>query len=73
MSSKNGGFPPIRYCDNVNEIQKMNNDSQQKKERLFAPKISNNINIRKILKDNVSKPIIDLDNKTEKIDIINEI
>ena len=68
MSSKNGGFPPIRYCDSINEKATV-----QKKERFFAPKMSNNINIRKILKDNISKPIIDLDNKIEKLDIINEI
>jgi len=72
MSSKNGGFPPIRYCDNINE-KEIINKGPNKKERLFAPKMSNNINIRKILKDNISKPIIDLDNKTEKLDVINEI
>ena len=72
MSSKNGGFPPIRYCDNIDEKEIINKGSI-KKERLFAPKMSNNINIRKILKDNISKPIIDLDNKTEKLDVINEI
>jgi hypothetical protein len=74
MSSKNGGFPPIKYCDNINEEQKnqIKNNTPQK-ERFFTPKISNNINIRKILKENISKPIIDLDNKPETLDIINEI
>jgi hypothetical protein len=72
MSSKNGGFPPIRYCDNIDEKETINKELN-KKERLFAPKMSNNINIRKILKDNISKPIIDFDNKEEKIDTVNEI
>jgi hypothetical protein len=72
MSSKNGGFPPIKYCNNLDTKEKINKGSIQK-ERFYAPKISNNINIRKILKDNISKSIIDLDNKTEKLDIVNEI
>lgn len=72
MSSNNGGFPPIKYCKNIDEKEIMNKGTQ-KKERFYAPKISNNINIRKILKDNVSKPIIDLDNKVENLDIIDEI
>jgi len=72
MSSKNGGFPPIKYCINLETKESITKGSIQK-ERLYAPKIANNINIRKILKDNIAKPIIDLDNKTEKLDIVNEI
>ena len=70
ISSKNAGFPPIRYCSNINEKKE---DGSLKKERFFAPKMSNNINIRKILKENISKQIIDLDNKIEELDIVNEI
>ena len=63
---KNGGFPPIRYC---NDYEKKIN-TLQKKERLFAPKI----NINKILKNNNNKkPIIDLENKVEDLDIIDSI
>lgn len=72
MSSKNGGFPPIRYCNNIDEKKNINIGPSQK-ERFFAPKISNNVNIRKILKENIPKSIIDVDNKNEKIDIVNEI
>ena len=66
---KNGGFPPIEYC-----LEKViANQKNFKKERLFSSNIGKNINIRKILKKNISKPVIDIDNEPEKIDIVENI
>jgi hypothetical protein len=70
--TSNGGFPPIKYCKKKLEELQMKEKKFQK-ERYFNPNISSNINIRKILKDSSSKPIIDLDKKEENIDIINEL
>jgi hypothetical protein len=71
MSNKNGGFPPIKYCqEKINEIKEKNT---LQKERFFAPK-NNNANIRTILKKNVSKPIIDLnETREELLDEVNEV
>jgi hypothetical protein len=72
MSTKaNGGFPPITYCpDKVNNLDK----SVKTRERLFAPITTKNINIRQILKENIQKPVIDLNfNKNEDLDVIDQI
>lgn len=66
MSSKNGGFPPVKYCAEVEEKNTL------QKERSFAPKI-NNANIRTILKKNASKPVIDLNQTNEVLDVVDEI
>jgi len=63
----NGGFPPIKYC----EEKVKGKIVTVQKERGYAPK---NIPIRKILKTNSSKPVIDLDkNKSEKLDTVESI
>ena len=72
MSTKsNGGFPPITYCPNkVNNLDK----TIKTRERLFAPNTIKNINIKQILKENVQKPIIDLNsNNNIDIDVIDQI
>jgi hypothetical protein len=66
MIKANGGFPPIKYCSTV-EIKKIENSSR--KERLYAP-TSNNVNIRKILKESKVKPIFDIEsNKKDSFDL----
>ena len=70
LTKANGGFPPITYCpDKVNNLDK----TIKTRERLFANTIKN-INIRQILKENVQKPVIDLEsNKDDTLDIIDQI
>jgi hypothetical protein len=53
MVFKNGGFPPIIYCD-------VNNKDPQKKDRLFPSKIQQNhtVNIRNLLKEKIQQPLI---------------
>jgi hypothetical protein len=53
MVFKNGGFPPIIYCD-------VNNKDVQKKDRLFPSKIQQNhtVNIRNLLKEKIKQPLI---------------
>ena len=72
MSTKaNGGFPPIIYCpDKVNNLDK----TIKTRERLYAPNNTKNINIRQILKENIQKPVIDLNsNKDDNLDVIDQI
>jgi len=73
MSKKaNGGFPPIRYCPE----KAVDKDSKNVnvRERLFAPNINKNINIRQILKESIKKPVIDLDtDKNEDLEVIDQI
>ena len=66
MIKNRGGFPPIKYCENY---EKKIDSKDFKKERLFAPKI----NIKKILNNKPTKLIIDLENKSEALDIVNEL
>jgi hypothetical protein len=67
----NGGFPPINYCPKKLEV-KFDKDNKIQKERFFNPKISTNVNIRKILKESSVKPIIDLNDKKEDLDIVTD-
>jgi len=59
----NGGFPPIKYC----EEKKIN--IKMEKERFFAPNNINNINIRKILLTPKKKIFIN-ENSEEELDIV---
>jgi hypothetical protein len=63
MVFKNGGFPPIIYCD-------VNNKDAQKKDRLFPSKIQQNhtVNIRNLLKEKIQQPLIQ--NETSDNDMI---
>lgn len=58
----NGGFPPIKYFKKGTK--------EQKKERFFAP--TKNINIRQLLYNKQSKPLITI-NPNEEIEVINEL
>jgi hypothetical protein len=53
MVYKNGGFPPIIYCE-------ADNKDALKKDRLYSsnPQQNQTISIRKLLKDNIKKPLI---------------
>lgn len=53
MVYKNGGFPPIIYCD-------ADNKDSLKKDRFYSSNLQQNqtISIRKLLKDTIKKPLI---------------
>jgi hypothetical protein len=52
MVYKNGGFPPIIYCNTDNK-------DPLKKERLYSSNSQKQtISIRKLLKDTIKKPLI---------------
>ena len=52
MVYKNGGFPPIIYCEEDNK-------DPLKKDRLYTSNPQKQtISIRKLLKDNIKKPLI---------------
>ena len=65
---KNGGFPPIKYC-NTNEMKK------NSKERFFNTAIRNDINIRQILstKNNSDSLFIDNTKKEDEIHVVDSI
>ena len=66
MSKANGGFPPIKYCEN-----KENTNKTIQRERAYAPQ-TNNVNIRQILKKN-NKPVLPTEEKKDiKIDIVDD-
>ena len=70
MSKTNGGFPPIKYCDEKTKSKESSTTIQR--ERAYAPIINNNVNIRQILKKN-NKPIILIEiDKPIKIDIVED-
>ena len=56
LNKQNGGFPPIKYCNSLKEI---NIKQHNIKERQFAS-TTKNINIREIINTNDTKPVIDL-------------
>lgn len=59
----NGGFPPIQI---INMIEtKVTADN--KKERFFAPITKKNVDIKKILINNIHKKMISQDNNTIEI------
>lgn len=53
MVYKNGGFPPIIYCDT-------NNKESIKKDRFYSsnPLQTHTISIRKLLKETIKTPLI---------------
>ena len=67
MVYKNGGFPPIIYC-NVNNKDGLN------KERLFSTKIQQNhtINIKNLLKEKIQQPLIQINSSDNEIMEITE-
>jgi len=75
MEKIKGGFPPINYISNENLTgeQKSTGDQKSTRERLFVSNINNNINIRQILKENISKPIFDLNEDKDELEVIDGI
>ena len=63
----NGGFPPIKLCNKNNEKH-----IKVSKERLYSSNIKN-INIRKILNNNIKKSIVFDDKEDTKNDEIEEV
>ena len=53
MVYKNGGFPPIIYCE-------ADNKDALKKDRFYSSNLQQNqtISIRKLLKETIKKPLI---------------
>ena len=70
-----GWFPPIKYISNENltDEQKSTGEQKSTRERLFVSNINNNINIRQILKENISKPIFDLNEDKDELEVIEGI
>jgi len=60
---KNGGFPPLKYCD------KNKTSTNTSNERAFAGNINNNINIRQLINNNI-KPII-ISKENDELEIVN--
>ena len=65
----NGGFPPIKLC--IKKDKKENIEFT--KERLTKPNITKNINIKKIFNTNTQKPLINISNDNDEIEIIEEV
>lgn len=69
---KNGGFPPIKYCPELN-IDKSNN-VKFTKERFFSNTPRQNINIRQLLTESTNKkPIIVPDEPNDIIEVTNTL
>ena len=67
---KNGGFPPLKYCPQLDTDKKVLNKTS--KERFFSNAPRQNINIRQLLSDSAAKkPLIVID--TNKEDEIEEV
>ncbi len=60
---KNGGFPPIKYCPELDTDKIVLN--KLSKERFFSNAPKQNINIRQLLSESaVKKPLVVIDNNT---------
>ena len=63
---KNGGFPPIKYCPEL-DTDKIGT-TKTSKERFFANAPRQNINIRQLLTESANKkPLIIIDNVSEDL------
>ena len=69
MSYFKGGFPPIKYCDNI-EIT-IEGKKVVKKERLYQSNIKPKINmLKELIKENhTMKPIINLNDDNDELEI----
>ena len=70
---KNGGFPPIKYCPELDTEK--SSTTKTYKERFFANTTRQNINIRQLLSESTNKkPLIIIDSKSEEdIEVINSL
>jgi hypothetical protein len=66
---KNGGFPPIKYCSELDINKFPKKDSA--KERLYINLPKQNINIRQLLTETIKKPIIITNQDTT--DVLEEV
>ncbi len=66
--SSNGGFPPIKYINNSKNLDKK--DKTLKKERHYTQTLKE-LDIKKILNQNIISPMIKLDQ--HKLDIIDSL
>lgn len=62
---KNGGFPPIKKCEDTTNIE------PTKKERFFSKEINTNINIKQLLNEKKIKPIIELNQEDDILEVVN--
>jgi hypothetical protein len=60
----NGGFPPIKYIEEIKDEKK----ETLKKDRLYAPVVKKNVDIKHILSLAVKKQMINVD--INRIDVI---
>jgi hypothetical protein len=70
---KNGGFPPIKYCPEL-DTDKIDT-TKSSKERFFANAPRQNINIRQLLTDSTNKkPLLIPDSVSEDfIEVVNSL
>ncbi len=66
-SLPNGGFPPIKICNNIKE-----NTPEFTKER-FVSSYKTNINITKILNTSIKKPILLEEINKIEVEVIDEV
>ncbi len=68
---KNGGFPPINYCP---QVESEKGTTSKSKERFFSNAPRQNINIRQLLSENKKKPIIIIDtNNDNDLEVVNTL
>ena len=65
---KNGGFPPIKYCSQLNN-QNKEEEGSTSKERFFANAPRQNINIRQLLSESNKKPIIITEDTQDELQV----
>jgi hypothetical protein len=67
---KNGGFPPIKYCETLNTNTQ---NETPKKERFFSNVQKQNINIRELLSQNIKQPVIIVDVKDDSLEEVSSL
>jgi hypothetical protein len=71
---KNGGFPPINYCQSIESEKDLKTSKSKSKERFFSNAPRQNINIRQILSENKKKPIIIIDDSNDNdLEVVNSL
>lgn len=63
----NGGFPPIVMCEETDS-----KEIKEEKKGFFYSTDINNLNIRKILKENDRK-MIKINNESEELDVVDSL
>jgi len=77
MEKIKGGFPPIKYCNDIIGTTDTTDTTEKKtnnKTRAIASSINRNVNIKQILSNSVPKPLIKIFNdKTDDLDIVDAL